>query len=102
MEKETVTIAKQWIERIDNNSAAKMQDDAVGEVEERGSWVYIFSDGSSAWEKRRGDWYPGDPYVQCPSCEEWRVDDDEACECGGEEDEADDEQATAILKQDGE
>lgn len=95
MAKETATIAQQWIERIDNNSAAKMQDDAVGEVEERGSWIYIFPDGSSVWEKRRGDWYPGDPYVQCASCGEWREDDDQAC---GFCDQDDDEQATAILK----
>ena len=55
MAKEKATIADKLIERIDNNSAEKMQEDAVGEVEARGSWVYIFADGSSAYEKRRGD-----------------------------------------------
>jgi hypothetical protein len=32
-------------------------------------------------------------------CDEYRVDDDKACECGGDED---DEKAVEILKQDGE
>jgi hypothetical protein len=71
-EKEEMTIAETWIQRIDNNAVEQMQNDAVGEVDTGSHWVYIFKDGSSAYEKRRGDWYPGSDYVQCPSCEEWR------------------------------
>ena len=101
MAKEKATIADKWIERIDNNSAEKMQEDAVGEVEARGSWVYIFADGSSAYEKRRGDWYPAGDYIQCPECEEWReMPDGDFCDICDEcdADQADDEQTTAILK----
>jgi hypothetical protein len=76
-EKEDLTIADKWIYRIDTNSAGRMQEDAVAEVEMNGAWVYIFEDGSSAYEKRRNDWYPAGQYVQCPECKEWRNVDDE-------------------------
>jgi|HubBroStandDraft_2_1064218.scaffolds.fasta_scaffold1558933_2 hypothetical protein len=81
-EKEELTISEKWIKRLDENAVEQMQNDAVGEVEGDYSWVYIFKDGSSVYEKRRGDWYPGDEYVQCPSCEEWReVDEATGCDC---------------------
>jgi hypothetical protein len=67
-----MTIAWKWVNRMDENVVANMQDDAVAVVEERGEYVYIFEDGSSAYEKRRGDWYPAGKYVQCSECEEWR------------------------------
>jgi hypothetical protein len=71
-----MTIAETWIKRLDQDSSpaitAKMQDkDVVGVVEEFGTYVYIFKDGSSIYEKRRGDWYPAGDYVQCPECEEY-------------------------------
>jgi hypothetical protein len=40
------TIAQQWQERIGNNSAENMANEAAGTVEESGTWVYIFIDGS--------------------------------------------------------
>ena len=99
-------IAQKWVERLDINSSekatAKMQNEAVAEVEAYGTWVYIFADGSSVSEKRRGDWYSYEQYAQCPNCEEWHEFDadgdtgDYCNEC--HEDEADNEQATAILK----
>jgi formylmethanofuran dehydrogenase subunit E len=70
-----MTIAWKWIKRLDENSspsaATKATDAAVAVVEERGNYVYIFKDGSSIYEKRRGDWYPAGDYVQCPECEEY-------------------------------
>jgi|ERR1700733_3867622 len=104
--------AQQWTEVIDhptgiqgtgqmgiNRRAVKrMQDAAVDVQEHGGSYLYIFEDGSSLYEKRRDDWYPAGNYVQCPSCEEWR-EGDETMDCDGcAQAEADDEQATAILK----
>jgi hypothetical protein len=99
------TIAQKWIQRLEDNSVEAMQNDVVGEVEAGGwgGYAYIFPDGSSVWQKRKNDWYPGDEYVQCPSCEEWREmpdDEDYVCDICDECDEAevDDEVATGILK----
>jgi hypothetical protein len=81
--------ATHWIEVLDQSQSTslyakptkaairRMENAAVGVVEEFGVYVYIFSDGSSVYEKRRGDWYPGGKYVQCPECEEWRALEDE-------------------------
>jgi hypothetical protein len=70
-----MTIAWKWVNRLDENSSpaitTKMQDDAVAVVEERGEYVYIFEDGSSVYEKRRGDWYPAGTYIQCGECDEY-------------------------------
>jgi|HubBroStandDraft_6_1064221.scaffolds.fasta_scaffold186227_3 hypothetical protein len=70
-----MTIAWKWVNRLDENSSpaitTKMQDDAVAVVEERGEHVYIFEDGSSVYEKRRGDWYPAGTYIQCGECDEY-------------------------------
>jgi hypothetical protein len=92
-DEEKSSIAERWIKRIDDNSPAMMMDDAVSELEVRGAWVYIFEDGSSAYEKRRGDWYPAEQYVQCPDCEEWRKGDESKKLC--DDCAADDEQAAA-------
>jgi len=113
------TKADQWIDVIDrprktghylavNNGAVKrMQSAAVDVQESYGSYIYIFEDGSSLYEKRNKDRYPGDSYIQCPSCEEWNRLEDYTQEANGltdlcaecyAEDEADDEEATAILK----
>jgi hypothetical protein len=107
MAKTKLTIAERWIKRLDDNSSpavtAKMQDkDVVGVVEEFGTYVYIFKDGSAVYEKRRGDWYPAGEYVQCSECEEWREAEefdalDDKCATCIQEDE-DNEAATAILK----
>ena len=80
----TKAIAEKWVTRLDDNSSQHIQDEmnneAVGEVESCGTWVYIFEDGSSIYEKRRGDWYTGNEYVRCPSCDEWR-EGDETVDC---------------------
>jgi hypothetical protein len=102
MAEEIQTIAEKWIQRIDDNPVAKMQDDAVAVVEERGEYVYIFEDGSSVYEKRRNDWYPAGEYVQCAECEEWREmpegDSYDICDDCDAIGEAEDEQAKAFLK----
>jgi hypothetical protein len=102
MAKEKATTAEQWIKRIDENSPEVMMCEADGEVDENGCSVYIFEDGSSLYEKRRGDWYAAGHYVQCSACNEYfEMPDDYAggncadCEAMGE---AEDEEATAILK----
>jgi hypothetical protein len=101
-----MTLADKWVKRLDANSspsaATKATDAAVAVVEEYGEYVYIFADGSSIYEKRRGDWYPGGKYVQCPECEEWRaLEEHHASDICAECDaigEAEDEQATDISK----
>lgn len=96
--KEERSIAEKWVERIDKNPVEQMQNDAVSEVDEGSTWFYIFKDGSSVYEKHRDDWRCGSEYVQCPSCEEWRqgtetVDCDDCAQA-----EAEDEEATVLLK----
>jgi formylmethanofuran dehydrogenase subunit E len=71
MAEQIMTLADVWINRIDDNPVAKMQDDAVAIVEECGEYVYIFEDGSSVYEKRQGDWYPASTYIQCSECDEY-------------------------------
>ena len=105
----TKTKAKQWLEVIDRpkvtgsyysiskKTVQHMTDTAVDVKESYGSYIYIFDDGSSLYEKRKNDWYPAGEYIQCPECEQWReyneadYTSDICAEC-------DDEQATAILK----
>jgi len=100
-----MTIAWKWVNRLDEDVVEKMQDDAVGVVEEYGEYVYIFADGSSIYEKRRGDWYPAGTYIQCAECEEWRempegdvCDICDDCDADEKDNEAKDEQATDISK----
>jgi hypothetical protein len=79
-----------------------MDNEAVEMVESRGTQILIFEDGSSAYEKRDNDWYPYEQYVQCPECEEWREMPDgdfcDICDDCDAEGEAEDEEATALLK----
>ena len=77
------SIAETWLQRIDKprNSAhylavnrqavGRMQDAAVDVKEYSGSYLYIFEDGSSLYEKHRDDWFHGSTYIRCPECEEW-------------------------------
>jgi hypothetical protein len=78
--KEKGNLAEQWaerIDRIDNSSIIeKMCHAAVDEQEYGGSYLYIFEDGSSLYEKHRDDWREGETYVRCPECEVWRELDD--------------------------
>jgi hypothetical protein len=89
--------AEQWIQKIDNPRTAggygsginkraveRMQGAAeeVGEV--RGTYIYVFKDGSGLYEKRRDDWYPADEELiaealgRCSGCGGTEPDD---CEC---------------------
>jgi len=64
--------AKQWIEVIDrgtltanvNRKAIKRMKEAAVDVIQDGADpfrdLYIFSDGSALYEKRKDDWYPAD------------------------------------------
>jgi hypothetical protein len=75
--------ATHWIEVLDQSKSdsiyakpkkraiQRMENAAVGVVEEYGEYVYIFKDGSAAYEKRKGDWYSAGEYVQCRECDEY-------------------------------
>lgn len=78
------TIAQQWLEKIDKpnrrevrdrsidkRAVEQMTDNAADAQEYGASYVYIFDDGSSLYEKRRDDWYSGGGYIRCPECEVW-------------------------------
>ena len=80
--------AEQWLEVIDKPISAfrsrpskgaieRMHNAAVGEVEYYGTWIYIFADGSTLYEKNRDDWRTGNEYRECPCCYEWRIAEDE-------------------------
>jgi len=79
-----ISKAEQWLKRIDKprqtghylavdrQAVERMIDAAVSVEESYGSYIYIFEDGSSLWEKHTDDWFPGVKYIQCPECDEWR------------------------------
>jgi len=79
------SIAEKWVGRLDDNSSpsavTKATDAAVDVMERFGEYHYIYEDGSSIYEKRRGDWYPGSDYIQCPECSQWHDADKSCSDC---------------------
>jgi hypothetical protein len=84
------SIAEKWQAKIDRpkyginkNAVKQMDENTVAVIESFGSYIYIFDDGSSLWEKRRDDWYTDDNYLQCKECNGWfseQYEDNNDCE----------------------
>lgn len=77
------TIAEKWLQKIDKpngdiskQSVEQMQGAAVTVGDKGMDYVYVFSDGSGLYEKRRDEWYPLEGC--CTSCGDVNPDD---CGC---------------------